>query len=89
MAIPWEWIVLGSFSFITLVQLFYYLFFFSRLAFSKIKNKEQTQEHPVSVVICARDEAANLAVNLPCVLVQNYRSTHEVLLLNDNSQDET
>ena len=89
MAIPWEWIVLGSFSFITLVQLFYYLFFFSRLAFSKIKNKEQTQEHPVSVVICARDEAANLAVNLPGVLVQNYRSTHEVLLVNDNSQDET
>jgi len=40
-------------------------------------------------VICARDEASNLAVNLPGVLVQNYRSTHEVLLVNDNSQDET
>jgi len=29
-------------------------------------------EHPISVVICARDEAANLANNLPGVLVQEY-----------------
>jgi cellulose synthase/poly-beta-1,6-N-acetylglucosamine synthase-like glycosyltransferase len=50
---------------------------------------DQTQEHPVSVVICARDEAANLADNLPGVLVQNYHTTHEVVLVNDNSQDET
>ncbi len=89
MAIPWEWIVFGAFCFVAFVQLFYYLFFFSRLAFYKVKERNQTQEQPVSVVICARDEAPNLAVNLPGVLVQNYRSTHEVLLVNDNSQDET
>jgi glycosyltransferase involved in cell wall biosynthesis len=46
-------------------------------------------EHPISVVICARDEAANLANNLPGVLVQQYNTTHEVVLVNDNSEDET
>ena len=89
MPIPWEWIVFGAFCSITLIQLFYYLFFFGRLAFYKEKPRNQSQEQPVSVVICARDEAPNLAVNLPGVLVQKYRSTHEVLLVNDNSQDET
>lgn len=46
-------------------------------------------EHPVSVVICARDEAHNLVKNLPGVLVQNYKTTHEVVLVNDNSSDES
>ena len=46
-------------------------------------------EHPISVVICARDEAHNLANNLPGVLVQEYSTTHEIVLVNDNSEDET
>ena len=89
MLIPWEWIAFSTFSFITLIQLFYYLYFFRRLAFYTPEEKMQSQEQPVSVVICARDEAPNLAVNLPGVLLQSYRSTHEVILVNDNSQDET
>jgi glycosyltransferase involved in cell wall biosynthesis len=46
-------------------------------------------EHPISVVICARDEAHNLAMNLPGVLVQEYSTTHEIVLVNDNSEDES
>ncbi len=46
-------------------------------------------EHPISVVICARDEAHNLVNNLPGVLVQEYSTTHEVVLVNDNSEDES
>ncbi|HEY8388071.1 MAG TPA: glycosyltransferase, partial [Parasegetibacter sp.] len=41
------------------------------------------------VVICARDEAANLTKNLPGVLVQEYNSTREVIVVNDNSSDES
>ncbi|HLO81476.1 MAG TPA: glycosyltransferase, partial [Chitinophagaceae bacterium] len=89
MLIPWEWILLAGFALVTLIQLFYYLFFFRRLAFFKPPTYSSNQEQPVSVVICARDEAANLAVNLPGVLVQEYHSTHEVVLVNDNSQDES
>jgi glycosyltransferase involved in cell wall biosynthesis len=60
-----------------------------RLAFFKSKPKAQTQTHPVSVVICARDEAANLADNLPGILVQDYPTTHEVIVVNDNSFDDS
>ncbi|MBC7889372.1 MAG: glycosyltransferase [Ferruginibacter sp.] len=74
---------------VALIQIFYYLFFFSRLAFYKAEAKANTQTHPVSVIICARDEAANLAKNLPGSLVQVYPTTHEVIVVNDNSFDES
>ena len=41
------------------------------------------------MVVCARDEAENLANNLPGILVQNYKTTHEVVVVNDNSFDES
>ncbi|MEO5997032.1 MAG: glycosyltransferase [Chitinophagaceae bacterium] len=87
--IHWWDVVFYSFSLVTIVQLFYYLFFFRRLAFFKPKLKEKSQTHPLSVVVCARDEAVNLAKNLPGVLVQTYPTTHEVIVVNHNSQDET
>jgi glycosyltransferase involved in cell wall biosynthesis len=84
----WE-IVFWTFATVSFIQLVYYLFFFSRLAFYKQKKKQQTQEHPVSVIICARDEDEKLARNLPGVLVQNYKTTHEVIVVNDNSLDDS
>jgi len=77
------------FAFTAFVQLFYYLFFFRRIAFFKNKIKPQSQQHPVSVVICARDEDENIARNLPGILVQQYPSTHEVIVVNDNSVDDS
>ena len=77
------------FCFITLVQVFYYLYFFLRLAMYKPKPKTISQTHPVSVIVCARDEAANLVKNLPGVLIQQYRTTHEVIVVDDNSFDDT
>jgi len=82
-------IMIGAFILIIAIQLFYYLFFFLRLSVYKKKTKQIHVEHPISVVICARDEAPNLANNLPGVLVQQYSTTHEVVLVNDNSEDET
>jgi glycosyltransferase involved in cell wall biosynthesis len=87
--INWWEVIFYSFSLVTIIQLFYYLFFFRRLAFFVPRNKEKSQQHPLSVIICARDEAANLAKNLPGVLVQTYPTTHEVIVVNHNSQDET
>ncbi len=60
-----------------------------RLAFYKEKPKASSQTHPVSVIICTRDEAANLAKNLPGALVQQYRTTHEVIVVDDNSYDDS
>lgn len=87
--IDWSEIIFYLFTGVTVVQVFYYLFFFSRIAFYKPKQKTQSQQHPVSVIICARDEDENLARNLPGVLVQNYRSTWEAIVVNDNSLDDS
>src|SRR5688500_16800539 len=85
----WLGLIFYAFVLITLIQLFYYIYFFSRLAFFKPALKAKSQQHPVSVVVCARDEAENLARNLPGVLVQWYPTTHQVIVVNHNSQDET
>ena len=84
-----EQVIFYLFCAVTAVQIFYYLFFFSRLAFYKPGSKNISQTHPVSVIICARDEAANLAKNLPGALVQKYNTTHEVIVVDDNSLDES
>jgi glycosyltransferase involved in cell wall biosynthesis len=82
-------ILFSLFIFTVVTQLFYYLFFFRRIAFYQNKSKTQSQQHPVSVVICARDEDENIARNLPGILVQQYPSTHEVIVVNDNSVDDS
>lgn len=74
---------------ITIIQLYYYLFIFKKLAFYKESEKTNSQEYPVSVIICAKDEAQNLSINLPGALCQDYRTTHEVIVVNDNSTDES
>ncbi|HEV7621146.1 MAG TPA: glycosyltransferase [Flavisolibacter sp.] len=82
-------IIFYIFVIIAAVQLFYYLFFFRRLSFYKTRNKEHSQQHPVTIIICARDEYDNIINNLPGVLEQNYLTTHEVIVVNDNSIDDT
>lgn len=85
----WREIVFAAFCLVTLIQLGYYAGLFSRLAFYKPEPKLQNQQQPVSVIICARDEADNIVKNLPGILVQDYRTSHEVILVNDNSSDDT
>ena len=85
----WWQLLFYGFCLVTVIQLFYYLFFFVRLAFYRTKPKARSQTHPVTVIVCARDEAANLAKNLPGVLVQQYPTTHEVIVVDDNSFDES
>ena len=69
------------------VQLFFWLGMFSRLAFFKKPPSNKTGDSkPVSVIICARNEAKNLKNNLPLILGQDYKS-FEVIVVNDNSSD--
>jgi len=89
LTLNWGEIIFSVFTAFTLIQVFYYLFFFSRVAFFRRKHHSQTQQHPVSVIICARDEDENLARNLPGVLVQKYPSSSEVVVVNDNSVDDS
>ena len=78
-------IIFSVFAGVLLVQLFYYLFFYSRLAFYKAKPKSTTKE-PVSVIICARNEEDNLRENLPLILAQDFHD-FEVIVVNDRSYD--
>ena len=87
--INWWQIIFYAFAAVTFIQLFYYLWFFSRVAFYKLKKKTRSQQHPVSVIVCARDEDENLARHLPGLLVQEYSSTYEIIAVNDNSVDDS
>lgn len=78
-----------AFSLVVLIQVFYYLRYFRLLAFHREKKELSAKEQAVSVIICARDEADEIEANLPGVLAQTYRSTHEIVVVNDNSQDDT
>jgi len=68
-------------------QFFYYFYFYSQLFFYK-KKKEEIPPVPVSIVICARNEANNLKKYLPGILEQDYPD-FEVVVVNDCSEDET
>lgn len=80
------WIVL-FFGLITLYQCYVYLFVYGKLAFFK-GQPAATELPPVSIVICAKNEADNLVEFLPKILSQEY-PTYEVIVVNDCSWDNT
>lgn len=87
-----DWITIGVIG-ATLVQLGYWIILFRRLAgyreVSTSRIEVDEKEPPsVSVIICVRNEEENVAKYLPHILNQKYRS-FEVVVVNDNSTDET
>lgn len=76
-----------SFLFVVSIQVIYYGLLFSRFAFTNSEGK-QPNNYPISVVICAKNEAKNLKLFLPSILEQNY-SKFEIVLINDASIDNT
>lgn len=82
-------ILLGLLFAAFMVQAWYWLGYYRRAAFAKQDNAAPvTHLPPLSVVICARNEAENLAMFLPDVLRQDYPS-FEVVVVNDCSEDGT
>jgi len=73
------------FSLSAAVQLFYYLWFYLAVHLKKEKPGKPADK-PVSVIICARNEAENLKNFLPSVLEQDYPD-YEVIVVNDCSED--
>jgi biofilm PGA synthesis N-glycosyltransferase PgaC len=73
------------FGFAAIIQFFYWLWFYLALYFQKSTGSDICTE-PVSVIICARNEAENLRNFLPSVLEQDYPS-FEVIVVNDCSED--
>ncbi|MFZ2431340.1 MAG: glycosyltransferase [Lutibacter sp.] len=77
-----------AFTVIFCIQFIYYIFIFGSFSFSKKKPTENNFNLPVSVIICAKNEAKNLTEILPHFLTQNYKN-FELVLINDRSRDQT
>jgi biofilm PGA synthesis N-glycosyltransferase PgaC len=71
----------------SLIQIIYWSIVFSRILIYKPVHTS-LETNPVSVIICARNEEANLRANLPLFLDQDYPE-YEVIVVNDASADGT
>lgn len=71
----------------TAVQLYFWLYRFDTLVHAKVMTPVVSGP-PVSVIICARNEAHCLKHNLPLILSQRYHP-FEVIVINDGSTDDT
>lgn len=69
-----------------LIQLFYLLVYHRKLSVYAISTESPVGDIPVSVIISARNESANLSSFLPSVLEQDYPQ-FEVVVVNDCSYD--
>ena len=78
-------VVFCIFAFSAAIQLFYYLFFYISVYF-RGPTASKSGPQPVSIIICARNEAENLSNFLPSVLEQDYPD-FEVIVVNDCSED--
>ncbi len=79
-------ILLGLFFLFSIIILGFYLAFF---AFAKDKSKNPEEiDLPISVIVCAKNEAENLKNFLPPILDQDYPN-FEVIIINDASLDNT
>lgn len=77
------WILVGA----VVVLLFFHAAIFSRLAFrTQWPGPDRTR--PVSVVICARNEARNLQALIDMLMEQEH-DEFEVVIVNDRSDDDT
>lgn len=81
-------ILYGILGILLLIQLYFIVFSYGRLARHKIKSQRQATQPPVSVIICAHNEYDNLEKFLPTVLTQDYPD-FEVIVVNDFSSDDS
>jgi glycosyltransferase involved in cell wall biosynthesis len=75
------------------IQCFYAIRFFMKIYSLPVYDIPQPAG-PVSIIICARNEAANLAQNIPQIMAQRYaneaaKPLFEVIVVNDCSTDNT
>ncbi|HOU01402.1 MAG TPA: glycosyltransferase [Bacteroidales bacterium] len=80
-------VVFMVFAFAAFLQVLYYLCFYLAVILYR-QNPQNHEIKPVSVIICARNEAENLKKFLPIVLEQDYPD-YEVIVVNDCSEDNT
>lgn len=83
-----EVLLYGLLGLLLLILAYYYIFIFGKFFFYKPATVTDTDDSPVSVIIAARNEYANLEKNLKAILEQDYPN-YEVVVVNDCSWDES
>lgn len=69
------------------IQLIYYVVIFGKFAFAK-GQKSNPKRIPISVIVCAKNEAVNVAKYVPLLAEQDYPD-FEIVLIDDASSDNT
>lgn len=80
-------VILYTLGIVALINCAYY-FLFSKFAFSKPSQNILKENYPISLIICAKNEAENLQNHIPLWLNQDYPD-FELILINDASIDDT
>lgn len=71
-----------------IIHLYYVLGVHLKLSKYKVSELPEATKQPLSVIVCARNEAENLAKYLDSLLTQDYPN-YEVVVVNDRSWDDT
>ncbi len=69
------------------IQFLFYGFLFLKFTYAKTKNISK-KNIPISIIICAKNEADNLKTFLPSIVNQDYPN-FQIVLINDASNDNT
>ncbi|NCT17368.1 MAG: glycosyltransferase [Flavobacteriia bacterium] len=80
-------IMLSTFAIIVCINCTYY-FIFSKFSFLKPPTDSKINTHPISLIVCAKNESENLKKHIPFWLKQKYPD-FEIILINDASSDDT
>lgn len=82
-------IPLGALLLMALVQLYFILVVYGKLAVHKVRSHQASDQSPaLSVIICAHNEEDNIRKYLPLILQQDYPD-FEVIVVDDCSHDDT
>lgn len=79
--------LLYFFATVVLISCGYFLLF-SKFSFAAVAEVKAAEIVPVSVIVCAKNEAENLKTHIPLWLEQDYPD-FDLILINDASEDET
>lgn len=83
-----DWVVASVLAATFLIQLIYYFTVMNRVGRYKSPATNYVGLPPMSVVVCAKNEAENLSKYLPLLMDQDYPS-FEVIVVNDSSTDDS
>ena len=76
-----------AFIAIVIIQFIYYIGIFGQFSFAKSQNITP-KKIPISVIVCAKNEAENIKKFFPLLVTQDYPE-YEIVLIDDASSDDT